>query len=107
MSHAQRDAMTKLTLQLIVAGAAHAVNSGTFDSRLNRGWYARSCRSTSRVSPNSTTSTNGATSRRSRSRRALERQAEDPSRETISTETFAGFYERAPAATNDTRPPAA
>jgi hypothetical protein len=98
LSQAQRDAMTKLTLQLIVAGAAHAVNEDTFDSRLNRCLV----RQVLQVDEQGFAELHDLDERRyletlEIEARSIERQAEDPSRETIPTETFAGFYERAPA----------
>jgi DNA-binding transcriptional ArsR family regulator len=95
LSDAQRDAMTKLTLQLIVANAAHAVNAGTFDSRLNRCLV----RQVLQVDEQGFAELHDLDERRyletvEIEARSMERRAADASLTTVSTETFAGFYER-------------
>jgi DNA-binding transcriptional ArsR family regulator len=93
----QRDSLTRLTMQLIVADAAAAIEAGTFDARLNR--YL--VRQVLQVDEQGFAELHELDERRyletlEIEARSMERQAADPDREMVSTETFAGFYERAP-----------
>jgi hypothetical protein len=100
LTPAQRDSITRLTLQLIVADAAAAVDAGTFDSRLNRFLV----RQVLQVDEQGFAELHDLDEHRylqtlEIEARSAERKAEDPERQMVSTETFAGFYERAPTPT--------
>lgn len=93
----QRDSITRLTLQLIVADAAAAVEAGTFDARLNR----HLVRQVLQVDEQGFAELHDLDEHRyletlEIEARSAERHAADPDGRLISTETFAGFYERAP-----------
>jgi hypothetical protein len=99
LSPDQRDHITRLTMQLIVANAAQAVNEGTFDGRMNRCLV----RQTMQVDEMGFAELHDLDEQRyletlEVEARSAERQAEDPDTKMISTESFAGFYERAPKA---------
>jgi DNA-binding transcriptional ArsR family regulator len=96
----QRDSITRLTLQLIVADSAAAVEAGTFDARLNR--YL--VRQVLQVDEQGFAELHDLDEQRyletlEIEARSAERCAGDPERNTVSTETFAGFFERAPVPT--------
>ncbi len=93
----QRESLTRLTTQLIVADAAAAIEAGSFDARLNRCLV----RQVLQVDEQGFAELHDLDERRyletlEIEARSMERKAADPEREMISTETFAGFYERAP-----------
>jgi DNA-binding transcriptional ArsR family regulator len=97
LSLEQRESLTRLTMQLIVADAAAAIETGTFDARLNRCLV----RHVLQVDEQGFAELHELDERRyletlEIEARSMERKADDPDREMISTETFAGFYERAP-----------
>lgn len=100
MTPEQRDSLTRLTLQLLVADAAAAVDAGTFDKRLNR-FLVRSLHQVDEVgfAELHDLDEHRYMETLEIEARSAERQAAEPDREMIPIETFAAFYERAPKPT--------